>query len=68
VRQRPWRRHIPHPAIDARGFEQADDDGKTPLAIDFAEHDHLLLMDLIDDDPFQFHLHRHGGLDFRCNR
>src|SRR5262249_7344562 len=64
VSERPRRRHALDAAVDARGLEDADDDGKAAVAFHFLEHDHLLIMDLADNDPLQFHLDRHCSLSF----
>jgi hypothetical protein len=34
------------------------------MPFDFLEHDHLLVVDLADDDPLEFHLDRHARLTF----
>src|SRR5208337_1068532 len=65
VSQRPGRRHALDAPVDAGGLEDDDDDGKAPVAFHFFQHDYLLIVDLADDDPFQFHLDRHGSLTFR---
>src|SRR6266404_1661641 len=62
MRQRPGRFEALYAAIDARRFENADQNRKRPWAVDFLEVDHLLIVDLADDDPGQFHRDGHGGL------
>ena len=42
--------------------------GNAAVAVDFLEHDDLLLVDLADDDPLQLHLDRHGSLAFGAAR
>ena len=58
----------PDESVDAGRFEDADHDRKAPLAVHLAKHDHLLIVDFADDDPFQFHLHGHGGLAFAATK
>ena len=59
------RRHALHPAVDAGRLEDADDDREAALALHLLQHDDLLVVDLADDDPLQFHLHGHGSLALR---
>jgi len=65
VRQRPRRRHPLDAAVDAGGFEDADEDGKGPLSFDFPEVDHLLIADVADDDAMQLHLNEHADFSSR---
>ena len=65
MRQRPRRFEALHAAVDARGLEDADEDRKRRGAVDFLEIDHLLIVDLADDDPRQFHRDGHGGDPYR---
>ena len=39
--------------------------GNVRVPVDFLEIDHLLIVDLADDDPGQFHRDGHGGDPFR---
>ena len=60
VSQRALRIFLFDAAVDAGRLEQADQDWKHPLAIDFAEVDHLLVVEFADDDAGKFHRHEHG--------
>ena len=62
MRQRPRRFEALHAAVDARGLEDADEDRKRAAAVDLLEIDHLLIVDLADDDPGQFHRDGHGAI------
>src|SRR5258706_3971911 len=58
--QGAWYGKTLHAAVDARRFEDADDDREGPIPLDFLEENDLLLVILVDDDPRKFHLHGHG--------
>src|SRR5262249_48466138 len=62
VRQWPGRFKSFDAAVDARRLENADQDWERPRAGDFFEIDHLLIVDLANDDPRQFHRDGHGGV------
>ena len=62
VRQRPRRGVALHAAVDAGGLEDADEDGKGPLAPDLLQVNDLLVVPLTDNDPRQFHRDRHGRI------
>ena len=64
MRQRPRRFEALHAAVDAGGLEDADQDRERARPVDFLEIDHLLIVDLADDDPGQFHRDGHGGDPF----
>lgn len=54
------RRQVPlHAAVDAGGFEDTDQNWKAAIPVDFAKKDHLLIIDLADNDPGKFHLYKH---------
>src|SRR5262249_46372860 len=59
VGQWPGRRHPFDAAVDASRLEDADDDGKTAVALHLFQHDDLLIVNLADDDALQFHLDGH---------
>jgi hypothetical protein len=60
MRERPRRDDVLHPPVDAGRLKDADDDGKTALALHLAQDNDLLLVDFGDDDPLQLHLDGHG--------
>ena len=47
-------------AIDARGLKDPDQNRELPLALQLAQIHHLLIAQIADHDPSQFHLHEHG--------
>ncbi len=59
MRPRPRRLHALNPRVDAFGLEQADQDGKRAVPLDLLKVNHLLRIDLADDDPRKLHLHGH---------
>ena len=64
VRERPGRLDVLDAPVDAGRLEDADDDGEAALAVHLAQHDHLLVVDLVDDNALQLHLDGHGSLSF----
>ena len=48
-----------HAAVDARRLEDADQDRERAVPLDLLQVDHLLVVDLADDDPRQLHLDGH---------
>ena len=60
VRERAGRLVVLHPPVDARGLEEPDQDRERPVTLDLLQVDNLLVVDLADDDPREFHLDTHG--------
>src|SRR3954452_22289696 len=68
MRQWPGRLEPLHAAVDAGRLENHNENRERPRPIDFLKVDHLLIVDLADDDPRQFHRDGHGGLSFKRKR
>src|SRR5438105_3020567 len=49
-----------HASVDAGSLEDADQNRERAIALDLFQVDHLLVVDLANDDPRQLHLHGHG--------
>ena len=60
VSQRPGRRPPLDAAVDLRRLGQPDEDGKLPRSVDLLKVNDLIIADLADDDPGQFHGDGHG--------
>jgi putative hemolysin len=55
-------------AVDARGLEEPDQDRERAVTVHLLEVDHLLVVDLADDDPREFHLHAHDRRSAKVGR
>ena len=62
VRERPRRSEALHAAVDHGCFEQADENGEGPLAVDFFQIDDLVVVDFADNDPREFHRDGHDRI------
>ena len=60
VGQRPRGGRCPSPAGRCSSPRRCRSRSGTPVAVHLLEEDDLLLVDLVDDDPREFHLHGHG--------
>src|SRR3954452_1582798 len=67
MRQWPGRLEPLHAAVDAGRLENHNENRERPRPIDFLKIDHLLIVDLADDDPRQFHRDGHGGVSLSEN-
>src|SRR5208283_1212974 len=60
--QRALGRLVLDAPVDARGLENADHDREHAIAFNFLEENDMLIAILVDDDPHEFHLDRHGKI------
>src|SRR5271166_3120811 len=67
--QRALGRLVLDAPINARGLEDADHDREHAIAFNFLEENDMLIAILVDDDPHEFHLDRHGKIPlWACSR
>ena len=62
VRQRPGGSKAFHAAVDHGRFEQPDEDGESPLTLDFLQVNDLIVVDFADNDSRKFHRDGHGRI------